>query len=132
MAGNKTARSRTLQAIVVATCIGLSGCAKTCNQAERDGGLFTSSTAPYIVLKESGGRIMDVYKLENVMVQSEENSDGWLFQDQYGNPVNIAGDAKVIRLKSTKSDLWNKYHEYHMEFETKTYNELYGQDNSHK
>jgi len=106
------------------------GCAKWKNKVARDGGFFTSHAADYIVISQSGGIIMDVWKLENVMVQSEEEPDGWLFRDQEGNVINIGGDSKVIRLKKgTKSSFWSKYYEYHMEFEKQTYREKFSSEN---
>ena len=101
------------------------GCAKISNKIARDGGLFTSHAADYIVRNDSGGTIMDVWKLRNVMVQSETSSDGWLFRDNSGNVINIGGDVKVIRCLDSQT--WEKYHEYHIEFEEKCYQELYAQ-----
>ncbi|MBI4919131.1 hypothetical protein HY837_04320 [archaeon] len=102
-----------------------SGCAKTRNKWAQQGGVLGSYTADYIVIRQNGGEIMDVWKLNDVMVQSEEHSDGWLFRDQNGNAVNVGGDAKIVRINSTNSELWNKYQEYHSEFETKTYREKF-------
>lgn len=85
-----------------------------------------SVNGDWVVIKQSGGRITDVFLLESVMVQSEQGSDGWLFLDQDGNPTHIGGDMKAIRVTGNKNQVFRKYHEYHMEFETKTYGELYG------
>lgn len=100
------------------------GCAKLENQIAAQGGFFGSYPADYIVRNDSGGKIMDVWVLKNVIVQSEEHSDGWLFRDNEGRPIHLGGDVKVIRC-SNSSDL-EKYHEYHCEFESKSYQELYG------
>jgi hypothetical protein len=54
-----------------------------------------------------------------VYVQSEENSDGWRFTDPDGNVVFLGCDVKVIRIKD--ADDLKKWHDYHMEFENKTY-----------
>ncbi len=100
----------------------LSGCADTWNKADNQGGLFVSTTADYIVLKQSGGVITDVYKLKDVIVSSPDRSDGWIFKDQKGNSINVGGDTKAIRINDKNSDLMDKYCEYHMEFEGgKTY-----------
>lgn len=107
--------------------LSLAGCARSCDKWDAKGGILGSYKAPYIVVSQSGGRVMDVYKLESAIVQSEENSDGWLFKDQGGRPVFLGGDVKHIRLDSTTDPIWDKYHEYHMEFESKTYRELYGE-----
>ena len=116
----------TLTTIVLATAIGFSGCAKISNKVHRDGSIIGATKSPYIVVKQSGGRITDVYKLEEAYIQSEDHSDGWLFMDKGQRPVHIGGDMKSIRLKSTADTLWDKYHEYHMEFSDKTYQEMYG------
>jgi len=84
----------------------------------------------YIVISQSGGKIMDVWKLKNAMCQSSEGSDGWLFRNSAGNPVNIGGDVKVIRMVELDADLWNSYHEYHMELESAAYRELYPKSNT--
>jgi len=76
----------------------------------------------YIVRNDSGGKIMDVWVLHDVIVQSEFNGAGWLFKDQTGNVVHLGGDVKVIRLNRGNMADW---HEYHAEFETHTYQELY-------
>src|SRR3989344_3946626 len=107
---------------ITATGIGvlIGGCADFWNKADNQGGMVFSTNADYIVVKQSGGTITDVYKLKEVIVSSAEHSDGWIFKDQAGNSINIGGDMKAIRLKSENSDLWDKYCEYHMEFENGT------------
>ena len=110
-------RRGVVKGVLVISLLSLAGCADTCNKAKNQGGLLTSSTADYVVIKQSGGQITDVYKLNDVIVSSPEASDGWIFQDQNGNSVNMGGDVKAIRFNNKNNDLWNKYHEYHMEFE---------------
>ena len=105
--------------------ITLSGCKGTCNDVKQRGGLIGTYAGDFIVIRQNGGDIMDVWKLNEVYVQSETNSDGWRFDDDKGNIIQIGGDAKVIRMTSKNSDLWEKYHEYHSEFESKTYREKY-------
>ena len=102
-----------------------SGCAKFWDGVASNGGIICSSKAPYIIINQSGGKIMDVYKLNDAIVQSPEGSDGWLFLDNTGNPIYLGGDVKTIRLISTKNDLWDLYHEYHMENEQLSYREKY-------
>ena len=105
------------------------GCAKMRDQMAADGGVVASLTGgsqgDYIVISQSGGEIMDVWKLSSSIVQSATGSDGWLFRDNDGNPVNLGGDVKVIRVIKSKSRIWDRYHEYHMELESKSYRELY-------
>jgi len=97
----------------------VSGCAGCRNTIAAKGGLIGSYEGDYVVINYTGGVIADVWVLSDVYVQSEENSDGWRFTDPDGNVVFLGGDVKVIRLK--KSDDLKKWHEYHMEFERKTY-----------
>jgi len=106
------------------------GCAKQRNRWAANGGFFASMTGgvngDHVVISQSGGEIMDVWKLKNSIVQSPEGSDGWLFRDNDGNPVNIGGDVKVIRIVGGSGvNLWDKDHEYHMEFESQTYREKF-------
>ncbi len=108
---------------LAAVVFALGGCAKEGDQIERDGGFFSSTKGPFIVVKQSGGKITDVYKLKNAIVQSEDGSDGWLFLDDDNHPVNIGGDMKSLRLKSMNDPVWSKYCEYHQEFDARPYNE---------
>ena len=104
----------------------LSGCAKFWNRVDADGGIFVSTKADYVVISQSGGEVMDCWKLKDVMVQACATSDGWLFKDQAGNSLFIGGDVKTIRLIGSNSgELWDNYHEYHMEFEDVTYRQKY-------
>lgn len=109
--------------ILTLLAVWLSGCAKLKNDIAANGGLIGSYPANYIVRNDSGGRIMDVWVLKNVMVQSEFSGAGWLFQDSDGHVIHLGGDVKVIRIESEA--LLGKYHEYHTEFEIKSYQELY-------
>lgn len=102
----------------------LAGCAKLGNQIAADGGLFGDYTGTYIVRNDSGGRIMDVWILRNVIVQSDEHGAGWLMRDNNGNVIHLSGDVKVVRMKGNNEPPAG-YHEYHAEFERKTYQELY-------
>jgi len=101
----------------------LTGCARFWDRVESKGGFFGSYTGSYIIINHSGGNIMDVWKLKNVIVQSSDRSDGWLFKDSLGNMVNLGGDVKIIRV--IKNSLWDSYHEYHSEFESKSYAEKF-------
>jgi len=95
------------------------GCASWRNDIAHKGGLFTEYRGDYVVVSESGGLIMDVWVLEDVYVESEKNSDGWRFIDTKGQPTNVGGDSKVIRIGS-KAELQN-YREYHIERENLPY-----------
>jgi len=114
--------------ILIITILLSVGCADTWNKADNRGGLFFSKTSDYIIVNQSGGKIMDVYKLKDVFISSPEDSDGWIFKDNYGNSINLGGDVKLIRINNS-SELWEKYHEYHFEFENQTYQEMYEQKN---
>lgn len=97
---------------LVCVCL-FSGCASLRNDIAHKGGLFTEYRGDYVVISESGGIIMDVWVLEDVYVESEKNSDGWRFIDSKGQPTNVGGDSKVIRIKD-KAEL-QQYREYHIE-----------------
>ena len=78
---------RIVLVVVVIAVLSASGCKKTRDKWAAQGGMITSSAEDYIVVSQSGGQIMDVWKLRKAFVQSSENSDGWLFLDQTGNSV---------------------------------------------
>ena len=103
--------------------VALSSCAGTCQRMKANGSIIGSIKGDWIVIKQSGGITTDVYKLNNVMVQSEEGSDGWLFVDTNSNAVHIGGDMKAIRVDNNKDQIFNSYFEYHIEFDTCTYKE---------
>ena len=109
--------------LILAISISFMGCAKLQNRIAANGGFWGSYAGDYIVRNDSGGKIMDMWVLRNVIVQSDEHGSGWLFRDNDGNPIHLGGDVKVVRI--VKGIDMSKYHEYHTEFESKTYQELY-------
>lgn len=119
--------------LILGTLICSLGCAKARNKWASEGGFVSSMTGgtngDYIVISQSGGEIMDVWKLKDAICQSPSGSDGWLFRDNDGNPINIGGDVKVIRVIND-NDVWDSYHEYHMEFESQTYRQKYNSNKS--
>lgn len=100
------------------TLILATSCASFQNDIAHDGGLVGTYKGDYIVRNDSGGRIMDVWKLRNVFVDQSG-----LFRDEHGNVLSIKGDLRIMRVNDTAT--WDRYHEYHAEFETKSYQELY-------
>ena len=112
----------TLTALLFLTLF-LTSCAGFWQKVDQKGGIVGSYNGNWVIVNYSGGRIVDVWKLENTLVQSETQSDGWLFTDKAGNPVNIGGDAKAIRFNNKTAD-WNKYKEYHVEFDLISYEEF--------
>jgi hypothetical protein len=108
---------------IFAVVVMMSGCAGTCQRMKANGSLVGTTTGDWVVIKQSGGHITDVYLLDNVFVQSEQGSDGWLFIDQDGNPVHIGGDMKAIRVTTNKQQIFANYVEYHSEHDNMTYHE---------
>ncbi len=104
-------------AVLAAAMLLSVGCAGISNNIAHDGGLIGTYNGDYIVRNDSGGRIMDVWKLKNVYVENG------VFKDSRGNVIVIKGDIRVMRVND--SETWERYHDYHAEFETKTYQELY-------
>lgn len=106
--------------LIVSLCLS-TGCASWRNKIAHQGGFFTEYRGNYVVISESGGIIMDVWVLRDAYVESEKNSDGWRFIDNLGQPTNVGGDSKVIRIKN-EAELQN-YHEYHIERSLVPYHE---------
>lgn len=101
----------------------ISGCAGCRNDIAARGGLVGSYPGNYVVVNYSGNVIADVWVLRDVYVQSENNSDGWRFKDVDENVIFLGGDVKVMRLdKASELDKW---HEYHSEFETQSYQQKF-------
>ncbi len=101
------------------------GCAGACQRMDANGGIIGTYSGAWIVVKQSGGQITDVYKLDDVMVQSESGSDGWLFLDKNQNPVHIGGDMKAIRCNNEKTAVFDQYVEFHADIDLCTYKEKY-------
>lgn len=66
----------------------------------------------YVIINYSGGTVMDVWKVENKVVNSIDGSDGWEFVDSQGVLNRVGGDALVIRCDNN-DEIWNRYEEYH-------------------
>jgi hypothetical protein len=105
--------------LLVLLLIPFIGCARWQNDNAARGGIFGSYTGDYIVRNDSGGKIMDIWKLRNIYYSPTDK----LFRDGKGNVVMLGGDIRVTRVYD--HDTWDKYYEYHTEFETKTYQELH-------
>lgn len=104
---------KTLLTITIA--FSMVGCAAWNNSITKRGGVIGTYASSYIVINYSGGQIMDIWKLDNAYVQSEQQSDGWLFTDANGNSINIGGDAKLIRVNNKSGSQWDSIKEYHRE-----------------
>lgn len=105
-------------------CFSFTGCASFWNDIDAGKSMFGSYRGDYVVVNATGGVIADVWVLENVLVESEDGSDGWRFKDNDNNMIHLGGDSKVMRIDN-KATL-RLYREYHMEFETQTYQEKFG------
>ena len=102
--------------------LGMLGCADMSNQIARDGGILGSYNGDYVIRNDSGGVIMDVWKLKGVKVT--ETNGQCLFRDNKGNVVTIGGDVKILRVND--SETWDHYHEYHVENDKIPYQVKYG------
>ncbi|MHC9416554.1 hypothetical protein [Clostridium perfringens] len=65
----------------------------------------------YVVINYSGGKIVDVWTLENFNVQTLINSIKCEFVDNNGNKVFVLDDVLVIRCNDDKE--FSKYKEFH-------------------
>lgn len=84
------------------------------NEKAKQGSLFSTNKGDYIVVNYAGNKIVDVWKLKNAYVKSEDSSDGWNFVDSKGNAVMLSGDVKVQRIND--ADTFDNYREYHYEY----------------
>ncbi|EDT70071.1 putative lipoprotein [Clostridium perfringens D str. JGS1721] len=65
----------------------------------------------YVVINYSGGKIVDLWTLENFNIQTLINSIKYEFVDDNGNKVFVLDDVLVIGCKDNKE--FNKYKEFH-------------------
>ena len=112
--------------------LSLTGCfASFGNDKAVNGGYFSDENGDYVILNESGGKIMDCWILRNTYVDSEHASDGLRFADKDGNGVKVQGDAKVKRFNSGQIDT-KTYVEYHIEDQGASYEEYKAKVNGTK
>lgn len=95
--------------VVGALSLGLVGCGSLENKLA-SGSIFETK-GNYVVINYSGGKVFDVWTLENAYVQNSSNSDGYEFVDDNGNFVTVSGDVLVIRCNDDKE--FSKYEEFH-------------------
>lgn len=65
----------------------------------------------YVVINYSGGKIVDVWTLENFDIRTLLNSNVCEFVDDNGNRVFILGNILVVKCKDDKE--FSKYKEFH-------------------
>lgn len=119
-------------AMCTMTMTGLTGCfASFGNDKAVNGGYFSDEKGDYVILNESGGKIMDCWVLRDTYVDSEHASDGLRFADKDGNGIKVQGDAKVKRFNSGHIDT-KLYVEYHIEEQGISYEEYKAQVNGTK
>lgn len=109
--------------MIILTSVLLSGCAAWNNDVKKSGGWLGSYPSDYVVINYSGDKIMDVWKLRNVYVQSESGSDGWNFIEASGNVIMLGGDVKIIRIYDATT--FDRYVEYHYEYNGGNYFEFF-------
>ncbi|MCX0356158.1 hypothetical protein LI064_16740 [Clostridium perfringens] len=96
--------------VVGVLSLGLVGCGGSLENKLASGSIFKTK-GNYVVINYSGGKIFDVWTLENAYVQNSSNSDGYEFVDDNGNFVTVSGDVLVIRCNDNME--FNKYKEFH-------------------
>ncbi|MBO3421200.1 hypothetical protein [Clostridium perfringens] len=96
--------------VVGALSLGLVGCGGVLENniaSER----VDETKSNYVVINYSGGKIVDVWTLENFNVQTLLDSIKCEFVDDNGNHVFVLGDVLVIGCKDDKE--FSKYKEFH-------------------
>lgn len=102
--------------LICALCtLGFTGCFDDVkNNINKNGGIFTTEKADYIIVNTVGNKILDIYKLKNCFVSENSNTDGLNFMHpETKTHITIQGDVKVLRNPS--KELWDKYVEYHLD-----------------
>ncbi|WP_283697376.1 hypothetical protein [Clostridium perfringens] len=96
--------------VVGALSLGLVGCGGVLENniaSER----VDETKSNYVVINYSGGKIVDVWTLENFNVQTLLDLIKCEFVDDNGNHVFVLGDVLVIGCKDDKE--FSKYKEFH-------------------
>jgi hypothetical protein len=110
---------------VIALIAIIAGCAGISNKIAQHGSVWGKTRGNYVVINYAGTEIADVWIIRDTFVDSPEGSDGWEFVDAQGNAQKIGGNSKITRVADTNLADLSKYHEYHMEFEKRSYRDLY-------
>ena len=71
-----------------------------------------------VVISQSNGIIMDVWKLKNTFVKNAKSFNGWSFKTENGL-ILVSGNIKVI--KTNNKEIWEDYQEYHIEYDILPY-----------
>ncbi|HBC2034690.1 TPA: hypothetical protein I9Z65_002943 [Clostridium perfringens] len=95
--------------VVGALSLGLVSCGSLENKLA-SGSIFETK-GNYVVINYSGGKIVDLWTLENFNVQTLIDSIKCEFVDDNGNKVFVLDDVLVIGCKDDKE--FSKYEEFH-------------------
>jgi hypothetical protein len=115
--------------IIVGISLLTTSCAQTCQRIKANGSIIGTVSGPWVVIKQSGGIITDVFLLDDALVKSEAGSDGWIFTNKDGNVVHLGGDMKAIRCSNDKLEVFSRYVEYHQDIDRCSYFEKYNKVN---
>ena len=77
---------------ILGLSISLSGCG--CNYWVEKG-IKTNMKRDYHIQMYSGGKLVGEWNIQNTIIFSEEENDGWNFKDANGKLVRISGDIII-------------------------------------
>lgn len=81
-------------AVLIALTFLLGGCADAVNQLQR--GTINNFAGDYHIIKYSGGKVVEEYKLRNIKVTQEAGTDGVFFIHK-GVQYEVLGDLTIKR-----------------------------------
>lgn len=94
-----------------ALSLGLVGCGGSLENKLDSSERVDETKSNYVVINYSGGKIVDVWTLENSNVRKAIYLEAYEFVDDNGNWVTVSGDFLVIKCKDDKE--FSKYKEFH-------------------
>ena len=89
--------------------------------------VFNDEISNYIIVRRSANQIMDVWKLQNAVIQYHSTNMGWRIKTNLDAIFYIQGDIEIWQIGGDieESNLWKMYFSYHFHSADESYRETF-------
>ena len=89
--------------------------------------IFNEEISNYIVVRRLGEEILDVWKLQNAVIQYHSASKGWRVKTNLNAIFYIQGDIEIWQIEGDieESNLWKMYFSYHSHSAEESYKDTF-------
>jgi len=89
--------------------------------------VFNDEVSNYIVVRRSGKEIIDVWKLQNAVIQYHSTNKGWRIKTNIDAIFYVQGDIEIWQIDGDieESNLWKMYFSYHQHSAEESYRETF-------